>query len=89
MYEIISEVFKKQFLNMYFLYLIIVLQIEGGYDFLTIIDGTNDQSTQTLSGNLGSFNVLAIGNYTFVKFTSDWSHQYNGFLATIHYGKDM
>ena len=54
---------------------------------MTITDGTNDQSTQILSGNLGSFNVLVTGNYTLVKFTSDWARQYNGFLATIHFGK--
>ena len=61
------------------------LQTEAGYDTLTIGDGTNDQSTQILSGFLGSFNV--IGNYTVVKFTSDWSNQYDGFLATIHFGE--
>ena len=52
---------------------------------MTIGDGTNDQSTQILSGFLGSFNV--IGNYTLVKFDSDWSKQYDGFIATIDFGE--
>ena len=63
-------------------------QTENGYDFVTIYDGPNDQSTQIekLSGNLGSFNFSSTGNSLFVKFESDSGQQYTGFLATIHYG---
>ena len=59
------------------------------YDPLTIYDGSNDQSTQIakLSGNLGSFSISSTGNSLFVKFESDYSNIYGGFLATIHYGK--
>ena len=65
-----------------------VLQTEIGYDFVTIYDGSNDQSTQIekLSGNLGSFNISSTGNSLFVKFESDYWGTYAGFLATIHYG---
>ena len=66
----------------------IFLQV-GQYDFFTIYDGSNDQSTQIakLSGNLGSFGISSTGNSLFVKFESnyDWDN-YGGFLATIHYG---
>ena len=62
----------------------------SGYhpDPLTIYDGPNDQSTQIekLSGNLGSFSISSTGNSLFVKFESDFSGQFTGFLATIHYG---
>ena len=63
-------------------------QTGTGYDFVTIYDGPNDQSTQKakLSGNLGSFIISSTGNSLFVKFESDYSVQYGGFLATIHYG---
>ena len=57
-------------------------------DFLTIFDGSNEQSSQIekLSGNLGSFDISSTGNSLFVKFESDSSFQYGGFLATIQYG---
>ena len=57
-------------------------------DILTIYDGSNDQSTQIakLSGSLGSFSISSTGNSLFVKFESDNSNQYTGFLATIQYG---
>ena len=57
-------------------------------DFLTIYDGPNDQSTQIakLSGNLGSFSISSTRNSLFAKFESDFSDNYAGFLATIHYG---
>ena len=56
--------------------------------YLTIYDGSNDQSTQIakLDGNLGSFNISSSGNFLFVKFDSYGWSQYGGFLATIHYG---
>ena len=59
------------------------------WDPLSIYDGSNDQSTQIakLSGNLGSFSISSTGNSLFVKFESDDSGQYTGFLATIQYGK--
>ena len=65
--------------------------IDGTYhhkDPLTIYDGSNDQSSQIskLSGNLGSFAISSTGNSLFVKFESDGSVQYTGFLATIQYG---
>ena len=65
-----------------------VLQTETGYDFVTIYDGSNEQSTQIekLSGNLGSFHISSTGNSLFVKFESDGSINFGGFLATIHYG---
>ena len=59
-------------------------QTETGYDFVTIYDGSNDQSTQIekLSGNLGSFIISSTGNSMFVKFESDGSVSKDGFLAT-------
>ena len=62
-------------------------QTETGYDFVTIYDGSNDQSTQIekLSGNLGSFNISSTGNSLFVKFESDGSVSKDGFLATIQH----
>ena len=65
-----------------------LLQTENNYDFVTIYDGPNDQSTQIekLSGNLGSFSISSTGNSLFVKFESDGSVSKDGFLATIHYG---
>ena len=64
------------------------LQTESGNDFVTIYDGSNDQSTQIekLSGNLGSFSISSTGNSLFVKFESDDILNYAGFLATIQYG---
>ena len=63
-------------------------QTESNYDFVTIYDGTNDQSSPigTLSGNLGSFAISSSGNSLFVIFESDGSVTKDGFLATIHYG---
>ena len=66
-----------------------LLQTENNYDFVTIYDGPNDQSTQIekLSGNLGSFDISSTGNSLFVKFESYGSLVSNdGFFATIHYG---
>ena len=65
-----------------------VLQTENNYDFVTIYDGSNDQSTQIakLGGNLGSFGISSTGNSLFIKFESDSYYNYGGFLATIHYG---
>ena len=64
-------------------------QTGTSYDFVTIYDGPNDQSTQKakLSGNLGSFIISSTGNSMFVKFESDHNHNHNyaGFLATIQY----
>ena len=65
------------------------LQTENGDDFVTIYDGTNDQSTELekLSGNLGSFNFSSIGNSLFVKFESAYNaYGSTGFLALINYG---
>ena len=64
-------------------------QTESDYDFVTINDGSNDQSTQIakLSGNLESFSTSSTGNSLFVKFESDgFDDGSTGFLATIHYG---
>ena len=63
-------------------------QTETNYDFVTLYDGSNDQSTQIdkLSGNLGSFIISSSGNSLFVIFESDGSVTKDGFLATIHYG---
>ena len=63
-------------------------QTENNYDFVTIYDGSNDQSTQIekLSGDLGSFSISSTGNSLFVKFESDASNSKDGFFATIHYG---
>ena len=58
-------------------------------DFVTIYDGSNEQSTEIaqLTGNLGSFNISSTGKFLFVKFEADQSYYYgNGFFATIHYG---
>ena len=65
-----------------------VLQTQSGYDFVTIYDGSNEESNQIqkLFGNLGSFSIKSTGNSLFVKFESDFSGQFTGFLATIHYG---
>ena len=64
------------------------MQTENTYDFVTIYDGPNDQSTQIakLSGNWESFGISSTGRSLFVKFESDIVGQYTGFLATIHYG---
>ena len=63
-------------------------QTETNSDFVTIYDGSNDQSPQIakLSGNLGSFSESSTGNFLFVKFESDMFGNYVGFHATIHYG---
>ena len=60
-----------------------VSQIDSSWYYLTLYDGSNDQSNQieTLVGNLGSFNVSSSGNSLFVKFYGE-----GRFLATIHYG---
>ena len=65
-----------------------LLQTENNYDFVTIYDGPNDQSTQIekLSGDLGSFSISSTGNSLFVKFESDSIFSKDGFFATIHYG---
>ena len=65
-----------------------VLQTEDIWDFVTIYDGSNDQSTQIakLSGNLGSFSISSTRDSSFVKFESDNNYNYAGFLATIYYG---
>ena len=64
-------------------------QTESNFDFVTIYDGSNDQSTQIekLSGYLGSFIISSTGNSLFVIFESDGGVTEDGFLATIHYGK--
>ena len=48
----------------------------------------NEDSTilETLSGNYGTFGISTTGNSLFVKFVSDGSATYGGFLATIQYG---
>ena len=59
-----------------------------GYgDHLKVYNGTNDQSTllHNLNGNLGSFNISSSGYSLYVKFYSDASITFSGFLATIHY----
>ena len=68
-----------------------VSQTETNYDFVTIYDGPNDQSTQIekLSGNLGSFSISSTGNTLFVKFESDSVVSSDGFFATIHYGNNI
>ena len=60
-----------------------VSQIDSSWYYLTLYDGSNDQSNQieTLVGNLGSFNISSSGNSLFVKFYGE-----GRFLATIHYG---
>ena len=65
-----------------------VSQTESGIDFVTLYDGSNDQSTQIekLSGNLDSFSISSTGNSLFVKFESDDYDNYGGFFATIQYG---
>ena len=65
-----------------------VSQTESGYDFVTIYDGSNEQSTQIekLSGNLGSFDISSTGNSLFVKFESDNIISKDGFLAALYYG---
>ena len=66
-----------------------ISQTETNYDFVTLYDGSNDQSTQIykLSGEaLGSFIITSSGNSLFVIFESDVSVTKDGFLATIHYG---
>ena len=57
-------------------------------DFLTIFDGSNEQSSQIekLNGNLGSFGISSTGNSLFVKFDSDEYVNDKGFYASIHYG---
>ena len=52
-----------------------------------IYDGPNEQSTQIdkLTGNLGSFVLSSTGNSLFVKFKSDGSGGFHGFIATVHY----
>ena len=64
-----------------------LLQTEYNYDFVTIYDGPNDQSTQIkmLSGYRTSLEHLSTGNSLFVKFESDGSVTEDGFHATIHY----
>ena len=64
-------------------------QTESNFDFVTIYDGSNDQSNQIrkLSGNLESFSVSSCGNFLFVKFESDHDQSKEGFHATIQYGK--
>ena len=63
-------------------------QTESNYDFVTLYDGSNDQSTQIakLSGNLGSFSISSTGNSFFVIFESDGWVTKDGFFATINYG---
>ena len=65
-----------------------ISQTESNYDFVTIYDGSNDQSPQIekLSGDKGSFSISSTVNSLFVKFESDNSDPRDGFLATIHYG---
>ena len=65
-----------------------LLQTETNWDFVTIYDGLNDQSTQIakLSGNLGSFSISSTGNSLFVKFESNGWGSYAGFFAAIHFG---
>ena len=57
-------------------------------DYVTIYDGSNYHSSQIakLAGNLKSFGISSTGNSLFVKFESDGSGNYAGFLATIFYG---
>ena len=67
-----------------------ISQTESYLDFVTIYDGSNDQSTQIakLSGYLESFTVSSTGNSLFVKFDSDWyDGKETGFLAAIYFGK--
>ena len=65
-----------------------VLQTQSGYDFVTIYDGSNEQSTQieNISGNIGGFIISSSGNSLFVKFVSNSHTYFGGFLAIIHYG---
>ena len=61
-------------------------------DFVSIYDGPNDKWTriEELNGYIhSSFDILSTRNSLFVKLESDerYSHEYSGFLATIHYGK--
>ena len=62
-------------------------QTESNFDFVTIYDGSNDQSNQIakLSGNMETFGISGTGNSLFVIFESDASVTKDGFLATIHY----
>ena len=70
-------------------YFLIIFQTEKDYDYLTIYDGSNDQSSQIakLSGNIRSYSLSSTDNSLFVKFEADDEDNiYGGFFATFHYG---
>ena len=70
-------------------YFLIIFQTEKDYDYLTIYDGSNDQSSQIakLSGNIRSYSLSSTANSLFVKFEADDEDNiYGGFFATFHYG---
>ena len=58
------------------------------YDYVTIYDGSNDQSTEIakLTGNLGKKSISSTGTSLFVKLKSNGFKSVDRFLATIHYG---
>ena len=66
----------------------IALQTQNEYDFLSIYDGSSSNSPLiiNLKGNLGSFEISSTGNFLFLKFKSDETINFDGFLAEIHYG---
>ena len=69
---------------------LIIFQTEKDYDYLTIYDGSNDQSSQIakLSGNIRSYSLSSTDNLLFVKFEADDEDNiYGGFFLTFHYGK--
>ena len=67
-----------------------LLQTDLSEDFLTVYDGSNDESIQIakLSGYLGStFSISSTGKSLFVQFESDhYDDGSTGFLATVYYG---
>ena len=70
-------------------YFLIIFQTEKDYDYLTIYDGSNDQSSQIakLSGNIRSYSLSSTDNSLFVKFEADDEDNiYGGFFVTFHYG---
>ena len=60
-------------------------QLENGYDFLTIYDGSTDSAPKLankLTGNSTPENVTSSGGTMLVRFTSDSSQKKHGFVAS-------
>ena len=63
-------------------------------NFVQLFDGMCDQTKelQTLSGSMSSnikWIISSTGRYVFVRFNIDNLHSSTGFLANIHYGKEI